>query len=154
MWMQPRGELVTVRGAVAAVAAVFLLVSVWPLTVVSLPLAIVMCAWAVIWLWGIRQEWRYRAEVERYGRWPCPNCREPFGPGVKWGDPAKEWNTDMRGEPFTPHAIICCPHCRFLNCFDESGRPQFGRGILPTYERLEDEQGSWVEGVFDPPSPD
>ncbi len=119
MWLQPPGEMVTVRGAMAVVAAVFLLVLVWPLTVVSLPLAIVMCAWAVVWLWRFRQRWQYRAEVERYGRWPCPNCREPFGPGVEWGCPGEGESFDLRGKLFTPHALICCPHCRFLHCLDD-----------------------------------
>jgi phage FluMu protein Com len=103
-------------------------------------LELLLCAWAVAWMWF---QWKDRqvrhhheAEVERYMSMACPNCHQPFGLDVEWlaftGEGA---SIDVRGQPFAPHLGICCPHCRYLNSYDEAGSPQFGQGFFFNHEQ-------------------
>ncbi len=43
---------------------------------------------------------------------------------------------------FQPYVAFRCPHCRYLNCFDSSGRPRFIRGAPPD---ANDEQRAQLE---------
>ncbi|MBX6314437.1 MAG: hypothetical protein IRY99_16210 [Isosphaeraceae bacterium] len=103
-------------------------------------LELLLCAWAVAWMWFLWKDGQERrhheAEVERYSRWSCPNCRQPFGPDVEWlAFSGKGTEIDIRGQPFIPHISIHCSHCSFLNAYDEAGRPQFGRGFFFDHEQ-------------------
>jgi hypothetical protein len=115
--------------------------------VLAVLLEILLCAWAVAWIWllpKLHQEQRqHEATLDRYSRWACPNCQQPFGRAVEWQGLPDEGRFDIQGEPFNPHVCICCPHCSFLNSFDETGRPQFGQGVYHNYEEIQIREARW-----------
>jgi hypothetical protein len=101
------------------------------LLLLILELLLYACAVLMGWaLWKDSREQRaIDAEQQRYGQWCCPSCRRPFGHVETWVYPA-DGGVDDRGEPFHAHVAFTCPHCRFFNCFDSSGRPMSSRGML------------------------
>jgi hypothetical protein len=97
------------------------------IAVLLIVIEVLLCAFTILHVWATwmmkRDERRDEAEVERYRHWACPNCQQPFGRLSTWVYPGGRTILNDRREPFLPDVGITCPHCHFLNIFDESGQP-------------------------------
>ena len=117
----------------------------WTLASIVSLLVIACCATSAVWFRQRREIRRREAEAERFSRWKCPNCNRLFGRSATMvqyggeGDPC----TDIQGEPFTAHVVICCSHCSFLNVFDEAGRAEFGPGVFYDPEQTRRDEERW-----------
>ena len=103
---------------------------------------LVLLAWqTLMWSasrWYIRRQTRRtQADIERYSRWICPQCRQPYGTQllyVKCGD-----KTPFVAGGAIRHVVLACPSCRFLNPFDREGNALYPPGFLPS--SVTDENG-------------
>jgi Zn finger protein HypA/HybF involved in hydrogenase expression len=110
-------------------------------------IAVVLCLWAVALVWiqqkQNREQRDYDAEIERCGRWPCPNCAKPLRGGLTVFYGRGDAGSDDKGDAFVSHAVIVCRHCSFLNRFDSNGRPRFGAGVYFNHEEELREEERW-----------
>ncbi|QEH38961.1 hypothetical protein OJF2_75710 [Aquisphaera giovannonii] len=99
---------------------------------------------AVVWGWIAwdraierRRERLKASKRERYSLWHCPDCGRPFGPDVLWQSTSLTLSVAGRSatQPIEGD-VICCPHCRLCNRFDEAGNATFEKGFFfDLYER-------------------
>jgi hypothetical protein len=123
-----------IAGILATMSDVALHWIVSALFLVLALLGLLVCTYIMLRVWfawvDSRQRRLRESEARRYSQWYCPNCQRPFGHIETWVYPAGgSHDHDDRGDPFRPHVAFSCPHCRFSNCFDSSGKPMCRRGI-------------------------
>jgi phage FluMu protein Com len=106
-----------------------------------------LCACAVLWMCAWRIDRLNEAEMQRYRQWCCPNCGRPFGPELSNVCLGVCPGADGRDARAICHVVIHCPHCRYLNSFDPSGRPEYPPGVYYNAdERQREEEPQRVDG--------
>jgi hypothetical protein len=71
--------------------------------------------------WTNRQLAVEQARLHRYSQWACPACRETYGDAVQYVRYANDHAIGLGRKEFVRHAILICPYCKQVTCFDPQG---------------------------------
>jgi hypothetical protein len=79
------------------------------------------------------------AARNRYAKWSCPDCRQTFGPRVRYVNYDRDHVVTTERGPFVQHVIVTCNHCGLINVYDPTGVNRYEAGQLVAERRLPSE---------------